>query len=170
MPRHIPHEDKDKGHVIRVVGGSYKGRKGWLHKGMEETDEMIYVILAATSSKPEVAKQIRKTSIEFGAKPEPKIWEEAFLNHKKVEPAYNAFLNKVVEGEFKPTPQLMAIIWHDLNLKYEARQGQARSSGYIRVKVPKGLKHPDKRGEETDKTFGAVFKEFVYDLKNRMGV
>jgi len=169
MPRDIPHTSNQKGHAIRVVAGKYAGRKGWLHKGYEETEEKIYVILAATGSKKEEAKQIYKKSIEYGTKNDPIIWEEAMLCHKKVEPAYKAFLNKILEAEFKPTPQLMALIYYDLNQKYAARQVQSRSTGYIRVKSS-CLQHPDKRkeGEGTEK-FAKLFKELYVRLEARGG-
>jgi hypothetical protein len=65
------------------------------------------------------------------------------LENKKVNPAYKMFLNKLLEVEFKPTPETLAIIWEDWNKEYEARQQQARSRGIIRIITQ--LKHPTKR-------------------------
>lgn len=135
--------DTDRGQPIRVVGGKYKGRSGCLHKGLPETEEKIYVILNPQGCHREEVRQIYKTSIRYGGQPELKIWEQAMLENKKVNPAYKMFLNKLLEVEFKPTPETLAIIWEDWNKEYEARQQQARSRGIIRIITQ--LKHPTKR-------------------------
>ena len=137
--------DSDRGQPIRVVGGKYKGRHGYQHKGLPETDEKLYVILNRQEGGGEEVKQIYKTSVRFGGQPELKIWEQAMLESKKVNPAYTTFLNKLLEVEFKPTPETLAIIWEDWNRAYEARQHQARSRGIIRIITE--LKHPTKRGQ-----------------------
>ena len=147
--------EADKGHAIEVVGGKYKGRSGFLHKNKKETDEKIYVILSRSGTDPETCKQIYKTSIRYGALPEPRIWEEALLSCKKVQPHYQTFLNKLLEAEFEPSPQLLAVMWKDWNEQYTRRQDQARCRGFIRVKTDHT--HPNARKKEK-KTFFETFK------------
>ena len=92
----------------------------------------------------EEVKQICKTSVHFGGQPELKIWEQAMLENKKVNPAYNMFLNKLLEVEFKPTPETLAIIWEDWNKECKAHQQQACSRGIIRIITE--LKHTPNAG------------------------
>jgi len=144
MHRVIPFKQSDKSSTrIVVVSGKYAGRSGHLHKGFDETDETIYVILDASGNKPEVAKQLYKSSIQHGPDPEPKLWEQVLVKSKKVAPQYNAFLNKLLEAEFEPTPHLLAVLWVDWWNKYKQRQEQSRCKGIIRVKT--NLTHPERR-------------------------
>ena len=164
MPRF---QENDKGTRIRVVGGKYEGRTGWLHKNLDETDEKVYVILAAQRNKPEECKQIFKKSIEFGNKPEPMFWEQALMQHKKVSKHYKAFLTKLCEAEFKPTVQALAVIWYDWNDMYQSRQDQSRCSGFIRLKT--SLEIPWHRDENNTQSFGATFKQTYLQIKEQHG-
>ena len=144
MPRVIKFQESDKGQRISVVSGKHRGRDGFLHNGMNETNDTIYVILKQTALYPEEAKQLYKTSIEYtGRRKNHVYWEQVLLKSPKVAPHFETFLTKLLEAEFEPTAEMMAIIFHAWKEKHKARSEQERSRGYIRVHTE--LKHPDKR-------------------------
>ena len=114
------------------------------HKGLPKTDKKIHVILNPQGGHREEVKLICKTSVNFGGQPELKIWEQAMLENKKVNPACKTFLNKLLEVEFEPTPETLSIIWEDWNKEHEACQWQVCSRGIIRITTE--LKHPPNSG------------------------
>jgi hypothetical protein len=143
MPRRYSFTDADKGTPVCIIAGKYKGRVGYVHTGLNETDEMIYVVLAQSGRHDEEVKHVYKTSIQYGGEDEPKIWEEAMLRNKKIQPHYEKFLTKLLETEIEPTPEAMAVIWIHWKQKYARRQEQTRSKGIIRVSS--SLQHPTLR-------------------------
>ena len=157
MPRERSIRDSDRGQPIRVIRGTYKGRHGCLHKRYGETDDKVYVILNPMNSHSEEVKQLNKTSIRCGPHAEPQIWEQALLKNKKVEPHYQTFLNKLLEAEYEPNYETLAVIYFDWKEQFEDRQLQSRSLGIIRVRTD--LKHPTQRKKkENGKDIAAVFE------------
>lgn len=148
MPRRT-FTSQDKGQPIEVIRGNYKGRSGWLHKGYDETEDMVYVILNGKRNKKgdEEVKHIYKTSYQY-PQGEPQLWEQAMLKNPKVEPAYQTFLLKLLECEFEPTPETLAVIWKDWQNQYAARVRQNRCRGIIRIRTD--LQHPGKRKPKKD--------------------
>ena len=128
---------------------------------------MIYVILNQSGRQKEEVKHLYKTSVAYGREEEPKIWEEAMLKSKKVQPYYESFLNKLLETEIEPTPETMAIIWKDWKEKYKVRQEQDRSRGLIRVNTQ--LQHPSLRKDKKGlKHFFDRFSDALSMYKDNM--
>lgn len=118
-----------KGDPIRVIGGTYAGRKGWKHKQKAETECKVHLILEEvkdgdTVVKPEKHVLIDKkhyqpfiqatTAIQLVIEQKPKIQEKITELCKEL----------VKIDSLTPTEDLLLIVGHTWLLMWQKKQAQ----------------------------------------------
>ena len=68
-----------KGAKIRIVGGTYRGKRGFLDKKKGRTEFFTYVIIVIKPNEEEIATRLHHESIRVGEEAPPASYEEAVL-------------------------------------------------------------------------------------------
>jgi hypothetical protein len=113
----------EKGEGIRLVGGTYKDKTGWLNAAKKHTPLCYYVIVALDNE--EKATRVRKTSVKLGsAEAEPTSYEEACLQqHPDIDAAFDKLVQDLVKcGIHGDSQEILRIITKKLT---EARVAQS---------------------------------------------
>lgn len=111
----IAFTDADKGAAVRIVHGKYAGRKGWKHKGRDETERQVHIILQSrvTNGRTEPSKVVRIAKencerFERAITREQRILEQKPRLQKKV----SALIKELVDLDFAPNEDMLVLIGH----------------------------------------------------------
>lgn len=105
--------DGDKGQLVKIVGGKYKGSIANIHKGKAETAKNQWIILHALGNEKANATWVSKDNISYDAiGRNPRTYEEALLQqHQSVDAKIDAALRDLSKF-MPPSKTMMEIMWN----------------------------------------------------------
>lgn len=137
-----PFTNRDKGEAVRIIGGTYAGRKGWKDKRFDETECKISVILAKGRKKngdelPAKAVRVAKEHVlafEVATTKEQIALEQKPVLRKKL----TDLLKEFVKLDMEPSEQMLVLIGNEWLEMYKKKQARV-AVDYTRIEAPPAI-------------------------------
>lgn len=130
------HVEADKGRQVGVVGGTWEGRKGWVHTTANTFPEKIWIIIASRNingrREPEKARLILKENVSYQLEESPPTtFEEALLQeHKDIANEMKQLAKKLAEfNDYNPNASMGTIFLHMWTVAKNKRNRASRTNG-----------------------------------------
>lgn len=132
------HTEQDKGRQVRIVGGLYEGRTGWIHLSANTFDTKKWIIVTASTTQPEKARLIMNDNISYQvvASPPQRFEEALLMEHKDIAKDMRKIAKKLAEFDgYMPNAQMISIFFNMWKEERAKRDSASRVQGARAVRT-----------------------------------